>query len=421
MLNGFIALPLAARMACVFFVSIIVARFINWAIYNWAYTKSAFGPWAAAPKKFPAHTLGDHLPALGWWRLRRESKAHKKLFWLRPMLLEIIFPVACAWYYHFYVSGGVLGARSLALAMQPELHTQFLSHYALFILMAIATFIDFDEFSIPDYITVPGAVIGIVGAAFAPAWLPMSFNFMGGGTLYLELLATNPMPDWLLTKKWSLLVSCGIIVAWALALQDRRWIGRRGLAKALQYFFVKIGRNREVILLAACASILMIIVCVWAVATNSARVPYLLSSLIGLAFAGGITWGVRIAATWGLQIEALGFGDVTLMAMIGTFIGWQASLLVFFIAPMLALGFAVVRWIATGDIHSPYGPYLCGATVVVLVWWDALWNNWAGPVFVSLGGLVIVIVATCIVMMGGMLWVWRLIKQMLGIDFYSHQ
>ncbi len=52
-----------------------------------------------------------------------------------------------------------------------------------------------------------------------------------------------------------------------------------------------------------------------------------------LAF-GGVIWAVRVLGRWTLRMEAMGFGDVTLMAMIGTYMGWQASLVVFFLAPL---------------------------------------------------------------------------------------
>ena len=70
---------------------------------------------------------------------------------------------------------------------------------------------------------------------------------------------------------------------------------------------------------------------------GATRWESLLSALVGLAFAGGLIWSVRIIAGRALGVEAMGFGDVTLMAMIGTFLGWQAAFLVFFLAPLTAV------------------------------------------------------------------------------------
>ena len=71
----------------------------------------------------------------------------------------------------------------------------------------------------------------------------------------------------------------------------------------------------------------------------------LLSSLVGLAAAGGIVWLVRIIGRYALRKEAMGFGDVTLMAMIGSFLGWQACLFVFFLAPFAGLLLGIANWI----------------------------------------------------------------------------
>ena len=135
----------------------------------------------------------------------------------------------------------------------------------------------------------------------------------------------------------------------------------------------------------------------------------LLSGLIGMAIAGSIVWAVRIVASSALGIEAMGFGDVTLMAMIGTFVGWQPSLLVFFIAPLTSLFVVLVAWILTGEKAFPFGPYLCTATMIILCFWDAIWNRWAANVF-ELGTVLLAIMLVALVAMGIMLTVWRWIR-----------
>ncbi len=387
--------------------ALVVARFINWAIYNWAYHRQPIGPWSPAPgggKRSPA----DHLPIIGWWLLRRESGDHGKWFWFRPLCIELLFPMAIGAYYVFYTEGGTLPRGVMALPFQIPLHWQFLAHFLLAALMTIATFIDFDEQSIPDHVTIPGTCMGLCGALFAPAWFP--FDTLAGIS---ELHAASPggWPAWMdgtAGLKWAVLIA----VAWGFALLDRRWITRRGWKKAVAYFFARMARSRDIWMAAGVgvAVLLGLIAYGWT-AANPGRWTYLLSGLFGLAFAGGMTWGVRISASIGLGVEALGFGDVTLMAMIGAFLGWQPSMLVFFLAPLVAILFVLLRWMITGDTATPYGPYLCAATVLVLVFWDALWTNWAAPVFASLGSAVVGIAIACVALMGIMLWIWRLIKE----------
>lgn len=415
MLTVFINLPLIARVALVALLSIAIARFVNWAIYSWAYYSRKLGPWAAAPAN-GTRTWLDHLPVVGWYRLRRESPEQGRLYWLRPLLIEFIFPVLITFYYCGYVSGSVpLGftIRGMAPGLLEVLHWQFIGHFVLFALMSVATFIDFDEQSIPDYVTVPGTVIGLLGAALAPGWLPLH-NVAGISELHVG--TPRAWPVWLELQE-GLWIALAIVCVWGFALLDRRWIGRRGVVKGVQYFFARMFRQRGLWMSVMVVTSLMLLG-VWLAWSNlnPGRWQFLFSSLAGLAFAGGVTWGVRLAASAGLGVEALGFGDVTLMAMIGTYIGWQPSLLVFFIAPMVAMLFVLVRAILTGETATPYGPYLCAATVLVLVFWDALWTNWAAAAF-SLGPIIVGITSAGVILMGVLLWIWRLIKQALGIGY----
>ena len=74
-----------------------------------------------------------------------------------------------------------------------------------------------------------------------------------------------------------------------------------------------------------------------------------------------------------LKREAMGFGDVILMATIGSFLGWQPTLVVFFLAPVCAWSWSRRCWLFRRDREIPYGPYLSLATLIVLVGWKHIW------------------------------------------------
>lgn len=424
-----LALPLTFRVLLVLVLGLLVARLINWAIYTWAYFPKQLGPWSAAirPTKIKSKAKSrtanaassrswlDHLPVWGWYRLRHEQVVHGRWYWVRPLLIELCYPLMLAWYYRFHVSGGALppGTSRFVAPLASQLHWQFVGHWVLLTLMTIATFIDFDEQTIPDMVTIPGTVIGLIGAGLAPLWLPLTPVFGAGAfTGVTELSASWPdgWAMWLNTRL-GLGLALAILLIWGFALLDRRVIARRGMAKAWRYFWARALRNRALVatvLLTTGSLMTFVTVIFW---LQDDRWPFLLSSLIGLAVAGGMTWGVRLSASYGFGAEALGFGDVTLMAMIGAYVGWQPSLIIFFLAPMLALLFVLVRWIITRDTATPYGPYLCAATVVLLIGWDSIWTQRAAPMYQLGAGFIMGGLAACIVMIGVMLWIWQLIKR----------
>ena len=55
----------------------------------------------------------------------------------------------------------------------------------------------------------------------------------------------------------------------------------------------------------------------------------------------------------------MGFGDVTLMMMVGAFLGWQAGVVIFFLAPFAGLVVGVLQLVLRRDDEIPYGPFLC--------------------------------------------------------------
>ena len=134
------------------------------------------------------------------------------------------------------------------------------------------------------------------------------------------------------------------------------------------------------------------------------------SSLVGLAVGGGVIWAIRVIATLALQKEAMGFGDVTLMAMIGAFIGWQAAIIAFFLSPFAAILIVLVRYIITKDTYTPFGPYLCAGTIMAILGWDGLYNSWLAPNLFRMGTMMLWLCISMLGLMAAMLFAWRIVK-----------
>jgi leader peptidase (prepilin peptidase) / N-methyltransferase len=140
-------------------------------------------------------------------------------------------------------------------------------------------------------------------------------------------------------------------------------------------------------------------------------------SVAGLVTGGAITWLVRCLSSLFLGQESLGMGDVTLMMMIGSFIGWQPIVFVFLLAPLSAVFIGVIVRQLTNRSYLPYGPYLSLATIGVLFAWNKLWMLEIGGVLsirkffgdaIGMGVLGCVSVVTFIVLLLG-LRLYRLI------------
>ncbi len=72
--------------------------------------------------------------------------------------------------------------------------------------------------------------------------------------------------------------------------------------------------------------------------------------------------------------ESLGLGDVDFMGMIGVFLGIKAVILVFFLAPFVAVAYSIFALIFKKSHLIPYLPYLSLATIIVFFWGDKILN-----------------------------------------------
>ena len=100
-----------------------------------------------------------------------------------------------------------------------------------------------------------------------------------------------------------------------------------------------------------------------------------------------------------------------LMAMIGAFLGWQPCLVVFFLAPLLALAAGIVQWLLVRDDAIPYGPFLCLATLAVIVVWGRMWDR-LYPLL-GLGWFVPLAMVFCLAIMGPLLLLVHRLRMLL--------
>lgn len=237
------------------------------------------------------------------------------------------------------------------------LNLRYAFHLVLIESLMVATFIDFDLKIIPDGATLPAMFIGVVG----------SFLF---GLLYL-------VPVW---------------------FQEPSVVRLFGIYFPEQYR----------------SSFIVEKVPQWV--TLYPHLHGLAVSLVGLVVGGGVVWAVRIIGQWTLRQEAMGFGDVILMAVIGSFLGWQATVTVFVISPLCALLVVAVSIFFKQSREIPFGPYLSLGALLVLLGWPKIWPFMErichlGPLLPILAIVMMVLLCVC-------LMTTQLVKWMLGIPLY---
>lgn len=95
----------------------------------------------------------------------------------------------------------------------------------------------------------------------------------------------------------------------------------------------------------------------------------LAGTFLGFLIGGGFLWFMRIVFSFALGKEALGLGDIHLMAGVGACLGWIDATLAFFGAALVGLVWTIVGAVAGGKIKRamPFGPYLAIATLLVLL------------------------------------------------------
>jgi len=115
--------------------------------------------------------------------------------------------------------------------------------------------------------------------------------------------------------------------------------------------------------------------------------PGIAESLLGLVLGGGVLLAIRVLWKVARGVDAMGLGDVKMLAMIGAFLGWQQVWLVLLLSSVSGAVVGLGLWVAgRGTMHSklPFGVFLALGALAASLWghrlidWYLVTGVWMG-------------------------------------------
>ncbi|MBF0493790.1 MAG: prepilin peptidase [Candidatus Omnitrophica bacterium] len=98
----------------------------------------------------------------------------------------------------------------------------------------------------------------------------------------------------------------------------------------------------------------------------------LVNSVCGVLAGGASILCMGVLGKFIFKKEAVGGGDVKLMAMIGAFIGGKLGLLTFFLAPVLGSIAGVYILLKQKQSEIAYAPYIVGGAFISMLWGERI-------------------------------------------------
>ena len=328
-------LPRLFVLPCLFILGCCIGSFLNVCIYRFParlhlrdQLRSLISHGSGCPRCAASIRWHDNLPLIGWLMLLGKCRSCRRPISPRYPLIELLTGILFVVVYQIEMPPNFWGQAAEAGLFSHDgpqnirqlwtlpvwLHLRYLLHISMICCLIVATFIDFELRIIPDGSTVPMMIFAVLLSTLCGQTFLVPLWFQDAS---IVTTMRSVAPDWL----------SPVIFSWDC------------LPFAMQH----------------------------------PHVHGFLVSIAGFVVGGGIVWMVRIAGFWVLKQEAMGFGDVVLMAMIGSVIGWQPVTVVFFLAPVLAIFAALLAWLTHRDREIPYGPWLSIATLALILCWPVLW------------------------------------------------
>lgn len=348
--------------AIVFVFGAVVGSFLNVCIHRMPRGRSIVHPPSHCPRCKQAIRWVDNIPLVSYARLRGRCRHCGERISPRYVLVEML-------------------TAALFMAVWWKWTGWFVPIYWLFIAgLIVATFIDFEHYIIPDEITLGGCVAGLVLATVYPPLLEQrswyqglawsSVGLVAGGAILYVIVEVG---KWIFGKrKIPLDDSTDVRIA-----EGKLWVGEE--ATRWDELFMRptdrVEFHAEQLELQG-QQLTDVAVKISETRVEIGEQSHELAAVTPLR-----------ARTKLLIVpqEAMGLGDVKLMAAVGAFLGWKAVLFVLMLSSMLGslVGLILIA-LRLRELRGriPYGPYIAAAAVVWLFcgaelthWYFGMWGG----------------------------------------------
>lgn len=237
-------------------------------------------------------------------------------------------------------------------------------------LLLWASYVDWKTLTIPDFVPQAGVLLALLVSITAPEILFLSD---AGTNQYLNFKKCLPQQ----VNEQSPLVLALCLLAISLWILSELYIfpvlrPRRGVIIALQICLKRLRRtlsNTKTIAMTSgslCFGIAaVLLVHHWGGKAWLGLSTALLGSLFGML----CVWAIRIMSGLSFRQEALGYGDVVFVAMIGSWLGWQPTFGLLVIAPLVALLLVMTAQKLFHCSQFAYGPALAISALIIRYNW----------------------------------------------------
>ncbi|MBX3355135.1 MAG: prepilin peptidase [Phycisphaeraceae bacterium] len=385
--------PALVSGAFVFAFGACVGSFINVVVYRLPRGMSLRSPPSRCPVCGRRLAWHENLPILGWllargrcWSCGTRVGVHYPLV---ELLVALLFGALYLLLFEVrFGSGAGLMTNPWWVDMGPlRAAPAFVALLAIVGGLVAASLIDAKSFIIPSQITTFMAVTGFAGIA-VQAFMPETPRAAASGWWAI------PLAGWFgasvgVAGLAGILASCALLRFGGIArsFADYEDFVKPGETFA-DYPHARREMVRELVFLAPCvAGMTAIIVFEPRLPDGSPPLWFAAvgASALGFIVGGGVLWAIRVLGSLAFGREAMGMGDVHLMAAVGAALGWvvptAALIPAIFVALIVTFGLrgvALLRGRSSREL--PLGPYLAIGVLAIL---------FGRPLFVDLGRLII--------------------------------
>jgi leader peptidase (prepilin peptidase) / N-methyltransferase len=343
-------------------IGALIGSFGNVVIYRLPLKKSVVWPRSSCPKCGHMIRPWENIPILSWLFLRGKCSNCKNPISVRYPLIEALTAAG------FVVLALRYPLESYGFTVFPLL--------AIFAMLVMMSMIDIDHYILPDSLTLPALIVGILGTfVYAPdSGLPALMPALAGGAIGAGIIALINRVGSLVLRRfadtkerlWPIGMDQVNVAAVGGALGGW-WVG---LGVAAASFVANLFARKPLRIPEQFLYALWVIALVFS-ATNLSVHP--LQSIAGSLAATGIIsvvgatfWWLRDIFSKGADAPqeeddepvAMGFGDVKLAAVLGVILGWQNLLVALLLAFVIGAVGGVIARLAGGSRMVPFGPYL---------------------------------------------------------------